>query len=202
MRPFLVKLAAALVAYGPWGVFLLSVIDSMGVPLPAAMDALLLGVAAASAKSSQWHAWLAALMATLGSLAGNIVLFQAARHGRRLLSKSETPPGKRRRFEDWFDRYGLLTVFIPGVTPVVPLPMKVFVISAGALRTSFVKFLAVVLLARVIRYFGLAYLGLQLGADAEGFLVRNGWTLAGAALAAAVALYLAIRLTDRRHQLS
>ncbi len=202
MRPFLVKLAAALVAYGPWGVFLLSVIDSVGVPLPAAMDALLLGVAAASAKTSQWHAWLAALMATLGSLAGNIVLFQAARRGRRLLSKSEPPPGKRRRFEEWFDRYGLMTVFIPGVTPVIPLPMKVFVISAGALHTPFVKFLAAVLLARVIRYFGLAYLGLQLGADAQGFLARNGWALAGAALAMALALYLAIRLTDRRHQLS
>ena len=68
------------------------------------------------------------------------------------------------------------------MTPIVPLPLKVFAISAGALRTSFVKFLGVIVAARVIRYFGLAYLGLQLGKDAEGFLRRNGWTLAGAAL--------------------
>jgi len=57
----------------------------------------------------------------------------------------------------------MLTVFIPAVTPVLPLPLKVFVVSAGALKTPFSKFLAVILLARVIRYFGEAYLGILLG---------------------------------------
>ena len=39
------KIAAALVAYGPPGVFLLALLDSVGVPLPSAMDILLLLVA-------------------------------------------------------------------------------------------------------------------------------------------------------------
>ena len=79
------------------------------------------------------------------------------------------------------------------MTPVVPLPLKVFVISAGALRTSFGRFLAVILVARVIRYFGLAYLGIQLGMDAKGFLIRNGWTLTGIALALTFVVYFLIR---------
>jgi len=31
----------------------------------------------------------------------------------------------------WFNRYGMLTVFIPAVTPVLPLPLKVFVVFGG-----------------------------------------------------------------------
>ena len=70
--------------------------------------------------------------------------------------------------------------------------------SAGALRTRFGKFLLVVLVARVVRYFGEAYLGLHLGEHAEVYLRRNAWPLLGAALAMAMGLYLVIRLTERR----
>jgi membrane protein YqaA with SNARE-associated domain len=192
MTTLLHRLYDLLVAFGPVGVFLLSIIDSMGVPLPAAMDALVLGVAAGSVNEPS-HAYLTAFVAVLGSAGGNIFLFHAARQGGRFFRQPEPQPGKRRRFREWFGRYGLVTVFVPAVTPIVPLPLKVFAISAGALRTSFVKFVGVILTARVIRYFGLAYLGLQLGADAEGFLRRNGWTFAGTAVLAAAAIYLAVR---------
>jgi membrane protein YqaA with SNARE-associated domain len=196
MRAFLHKFVHLLVAYGPWGVFILSVVDSMGVPIPAAMDALVIAVAAESSHAPG-HAYFTALMAVLGSVAGNIFLFHAARHGRRLLGKGEPPPGKRERFNKWFQRFGLLTVFIPAVTPFIPLPLKVFVISAGAMHTSFKRFLIIIIVARVIRYFGEAYLGLQLGRDAEGFLIRNGWTITGIALAIAFVLYFVIRRADR-----
>src|SRR5688572_13934498 len=112
MRAFFTKLAEALLAFGPWGVFALSIIDSMGVPLPAAIDGLLVGVAASSAKSPQTAYWTA-LLAVLGSTGGNAILFLMARQGNKLLSKGEPPPGKKQRFRQWFQRYGLLTVFLP-----------------------------------------------------------------------------------------
>jgi membrane protein YqaA with SNARE-associated domain len=198
MREILQKLTFALQAYGPWGVFLLSVIDSMGVPLPAAMDLLVLATAVAAAKGAPSQAWLAALMASLGSIAGNVFLFQTARHGRRMLSRGDAAPGKRRRFQEWFRQYGLVTVFVPAVTPIVPLPLKVFVISAGAFHTSFGKFMALIVVARLIRYFGLAWLGLQLGENAQAFITRYGWVLALIALGMAVAVYWLIRLNTRR----
>lgn len=201
MHPLLHKIAVALAAYGPVGVLVLSALDSLGIPLPAAIDVLILGVGATSAQAPQ-RAYLTAFLATIGSLAGNIALFLAARHGRRLFSKGEPQAGKSQKLQEWFYRYGLLTVFIPAVTPVIPLPLKVFVISAGVLRTPFGRFLGIVLLARVIRYFGLAYLGIQLGEDAQGFLQRNGWTLTGIALALTFVLYFLIRFNDRRRQLS
>jgi membrane protein YqaA with SNARE-associated domain len=190
------RIVAALIAFGPWGVFLLGFIDSLGIPLPATMDALLVLVAV---KAPQ-RAYFTALMAVLGSAGGSITLFWAVRHGRRLFLKGEPPLGKRRRFERWFDRYGMLTVFIPAVTPVLPLPLKVFVVLAGALKTPFSKFLAVILLARAIRYFGEAYLGIQLGADAQTFLARHVWTILGIALALAGAAYVLIRMSDRRRE--
>jgi membrane protein YqaA with SNARE-associated domain len=190
------KIAAALIAYGPWGVFLLGFIDSLGIPLPATMDAFLVLVAV----KAPHRAYFTALMAVLGTAGGSISLFLAARHGRRLFLKGDPPPGKRQRFERWFDRYGMLTVFIPAVTPVLPLPLKVFVVSAGALKTPFSKFLAVILLARVIRYFGEAYLGIQLGADAQTFLARHVWMIVGIALALAGAAYVLIRMSDRRRE--
>jgi membrane protein DedA with SNARE-associated domain len=139
-------------------------------------------------------------MAVLGTAGGSITLFLAVRHGRRLFLKSEPPPGRRQRFERWFDRYGMLTVFIPAVVPVLPLPLKVFVVSAGALKTPFSKFLAVILLARVIRYFGEAYLGILLGEDAQTFLARHIWLILGIALALAGAAYVVIGMIGRRRE--
>ena len=191
------KITAALVAFGPFGIFLLGVIDSVGIPLPAAMDFWLVYVAVKSPHS----AYFAALMAVLGSTLGNLGLFLAARYGvRRFLFKSELGPGKGRKFQQWFQRYGLLTVFVPAVVPVIPIPLKVFVVSAGALRTPLSRFLTVILVARVIRYFGEACLGIQLGDDAQGFLQRNAWTLVGTAIALTLVLYGLMRLSDRRRE--
>ena len=200
MSPILYKMAFALAAYGPWGIFVLAAIDSLGVPLPAAVDLLLAGTAAGNA-SAPLRAYAAAALATAGSLLGNMFLFQAACHGRRLFGKRGSTQGASTRFEAWFQRYGLLTVFVPAATPVAPLPLKVFVISAGALRTRFRRFLGVVLPARLIRYFGLVWLGVQLGEKAPNFLRRNIWPLFGVALVLAATLVVLMRWNYRRRQI-
>jgi membrane protein YqaA with SNARE-associated domain len=187
MRETLANLLTVLQTYGPWGIFGLAMLDSIGVPLPTATDFVLLTIGMTGAESA---AYFAAFMAFIGSLLGNILLFQMVRQGRRLLTKEEAAPG---RFQRWFRQYGLLTVFVPAIVPLLPLPLKIFVISAGALGTPFNRFVAVITTARVIRYFGLAYLALQLGADAEGFLRRNAWSMAGVAIGLAFVLYFVAR---------
>ncbi len=194
MRQFLHNLAVTLQALGPWGVFLLSIVDSVGIPLPAAIDGLVIGVGAASAKEPS-IAWFTAALAVAGSVGGNAFLFLAVRHGSRIWKNADADetPAKRGKFRAWFQQYGLLTIFIPAVTPVLPLPLKVFVISAAVMHSPFWKFLGVIVVARVIRYFGEAWLGLQLGEDAEGFLLRHAWSLAAAAAALAALLFLLAR---------
>ena len=73
MSSLLHKMAFALAAYGPWGIFVLAAVDSLGVPLPAAVDLLVAGTAASCA-TAPIRAYWAAAQATVGSLAGNIVL--------------------------------------------------------------------------------------------------------------------------------
>jgi membrane protein YqaA with SNARE-associated domain len=189
------ELTAILITFGPWGVFLLGTLDSAGIPLPGGMDILLVLVAAKAPD----RAWFAASLAVVGSLLGNVVLYWLCRTGGRRIGERNPPPGTRSyRFRQWYQRYGLITVFIPGVVPVIPLPLKVFVISAGVLRTSVRRFLTVILLARVVRFFGLAYLGIRMGTDgARTFLANNVWTIAGVALGMALCCYLLVRVSDR-----
>lgn len=189
----LAKITAALVAYGPWGVLAIGFVDSLGIPLPATMDALLIFLAVKAPE----RALFAALMAVIGSLAGNLALFLGIQHGSRLLIKTVPEPGKPQRFRDWFRRYGLVTVFVPAAIPVLPLPLKVFVVSAAYLHTPLRRFFWVILAARLLRYFGDAYLGVQLGAGAQPFLARNAWILAGVAVLATAALFLAIHWNTR-----
>ncbi len=117
----LAKLTAALVAFGPLGILVLAFIDSAGIPVASGMDALVILVAAKAPS----RALLAASMGVLGSLIGNVALFMAARTGARRFIKDVPQPGDKRRFRDWFNRYGLLTVFIPCMLPI-PFPVEGF----------------------------------------------------------------------------
>ena len=137
----LARITSALVAYGPWGIFLIGLIDSIGVPLPAAMDALIILIAV---KAPQ-RAYLAASMGVLGSIAGNVALFEMARFGVRRFVREARKDG---RLHEWFHRYGLVAVFIPATVPILPLPLKFFVVSAGVLRMPRAKFIMVIVVSR------------------------------------------------------
>src|SRR5262249_48268320 len=142
-------------------------------------------------------AWVA--LAVLGSSAGNMVLFFVARKGGERLMKYEAPESQRARFRKWFNRYGLVTVFIPALVPI-PMPMKFFVVCSGALGIGKSYFLFTVLLARVLRYVGESYLGVQMGEHSTRYLSGHARELAYVAVALFVGLYLLIRLSDRRRK--
>jgi membrane protein YqaA with SNARE-associated domain len=188
----LARLTALLVSYGPLGILLLAFIDSAGIPVASGMDALVILVAVKAPS----RAYFAASMGVLGSLIGNLVLFMAARTGARRFVRDVPHPGPR-RFHDWFERYGLLTVFIPAMMPI-PLPLKIFVISAAIARTPLRSFIAAIVLGRVIRYFGEAYLGVALGRDSLPFLRAHTWPLIAGAVALFAVLYAAAMLNERR----
>jgi len=79
------------------------------------------------------------------------------------------------------------------------LPLKIFIISAGALEESPVTFSLVLLAARVPRYLFLAWLGSRLGRDTLPYLRHHIWELVALACALFIALYLLVRLVhDRR----
>lgn len=188
----LARITEFLVALGPWGILLVSFIDSVGIPLTVGLDFLVILLAAKQPQLA--FAWVA--LAVFGSTAGNVVLFYVARKGGERLLKAEAPESRRARFRIWFSRYGLVTVFIPALVPI-PMPMKFFVVCSGALRTNPVYFLLTILLARILRYGGEAYLGVQVGEHSTRYISEHAKELAMFAAALFIALYLLIRLSDR-----
>jgi len=171
----------------------MAALDSAGIPLPAGVDALLIGIGIASPQA----AMLAALLATLGSAGGSLLLFYIARAGGQAYLKRETASPRAQRFSAWFRQYGLVTVFIPALLPI-PLPTKVFVISAGALGVAPLSFLLVVLAARIPRYFALAWLGAQLGEGALPWLRAHALHFAVFAALLFLGLFLLVKWKGRR----
>ena len=177
-------LTQTLVAWGPLGILVLSILDSSGVPVAAVFDALLIVIAVERPSVAWWCAGLA----VAGSTAGNIILFQISRRGGRQVLAKSTSEGRAMRFRAWFLRYGLLTVFIPALVPI-PMPMKLFVVTAGVFGTPLLEFLGVVVLARSVRYFGEVWLGVTLRHESTSYLRTHAWRLTGYAVVLFLVLY-------------
>jgi membrane protein YqaA with SNARE-associated domain len=181
------------VSWGPGGVFLLAILDSTGVPMVGGVDALIVLIAA----MSRSQAYLGAVAAIMGSLVGSLALFLVARKGGEEYHRRHTSSVKGAKLRDWFHEYGLLTVFVPAFIPVIPLPLKIFIISAGALEVSPLTFSVVLMAARIPRYLFLAWLGARLGQDTLPFLRSHIWELVIMALAVFIALYLIVRVLHK-----
>lgn len=181
-------------SWGPGGVFLLALADSTGIPMVGGVDAVIVLIAVVSRP----QAYLAAACAIAGSLAGSLTLFLIARKGGEEYHRHHTSSPLGNRLRAWFHEFGLLTVFVPAVVPIIPLPLKIFIISAGALEESPVTFSLVLLAARIPRYLFLAWLGSRLGADTLPYLRRHIWELILLAVALFVVLYIGVRIMHDR----
>jgi uncharacterized membrane protein YdjX (TVP38/TMEM64 family) len=180
----------ALIAWGPLGVFLLSVIDSSSIPVPGGVDALVLLFGYSSAAA-----------AVAGSLIGGFVLFMVARRGGEAYFERHAQSPRGARMKRWFLKYGLLTVFIPALIPLPILPYKIFAIAAGAFQVSPLRYMAVLTVARIVRYFSLAWLGTRLGNDRNAklsYLGHHVWYLVAFAAGLFLVLYLSVKFVERR----
>jgi membrane protein DedA with SNARE-associated domain len=185
-------LTDVLIAWGPVGILLLSILDSSGVPVAGVFDALLILIAV----ERPGAAWLCAGLAVAGSTIGNTLLFWTARRGGRRFMEKAAPEGRAAKFRQWFDQYGMATVFVPALVPI-PMPLKLSVISAGVLGTAPMEFVGVILVARVLRYFGEVWLGVTLGKESPAFLRTHVWNFAAGAVLLFVFLYLLVQFRQR-----
>jgi membrane protein DedA with SNARE-associated domain len=186
---------AKLVALGPLGVFLLALLDSTGVPLPGGVDTLLVVVA----NQAPATGYLCAGLATIGSLIGSLILFSIARRGgQKYLDKVAGGP-RGMKFRGWFSRYGLVTVFVPCIS-VIPMPMKAFVACAGVLGIKPSHFAITILLARIPRYFFLAWLGQQMGENAFDWIKQHTVHFALGLGGLALLLYVMARVANQNQQ--
>lgn len=164
---WLVKYAATL---GPWGTFFVALSDSAFIPMPQGVDALLIAQAIAAPDVT----YFAAGLAVLGSVMGSLILYSLARRGGRMMLEKRISKKGVDRMHRQIEKWDALVLLFPTMIPL-PLPMKLFVIAAGVFQMSIVRFCAVLLFARIVRYFGIAYLALQYGDETMTILTDNAW---------------------------
>jgi membrane protein DedA with SNARE-associated domain len=190
MKEFL----SSLIAWGSPGLFLAALLDGAGLPIPSGVDVLVMYLASQSPEQTFWLA----IVAVLGSVIGNFILFLIARRGGQAFLEKRSSSKRSRRFRHWFDTYGLSTVFVSALVPLPVMPMKIFVLSAGALGSQPLRFLAVFLSARIPRYVGLAMLGRAMGNHAMAYLKSHVWYLVGFAVVLFLVLAVIVRYIDAR----
>lgn len=185
------RVTDALIAFGPLGLFLFAIVDGAGVPTPGGLDAALVVLCANNPAAAYFYA----AITIVGSLIGCMILFYIARRGGEAYLAKYTSRGRGARFKIWFQHYGLLTIFIPALVPI-PMPLKVFVICAGALGVRPSSYLRVLIAARIPRYFALAYLGAQLGTQSWRWITSHWPHLLGFSIALFVLLYAMVKYVD------
>jgi membrane protein YqaA with SNARE-associated domain len=180
-----------LLAYGPFGLFGIALLDSALIPLPGGPDVVMILL------TLQRPAWMPiyAAAATLGSVAGCVILYYISRKaGRRALERFSEK--KQEKVKGLIDRYGALSVLVASVLPP-PFPFKLFVITSGVFRVNILLFSLAVAFGRAVRFLLEGFLAVQYGDRAE-ILFKQYFPWIGLGLALLIILGFAARLILRR----
>ena len=174
----------ALSVGGP-GLFVIAFLDSSFVSLPQINDLLVILMVIQHKERMLYYV----SMATLGSVAGCLVMYYIGRKGGEALLRRRFKAGNVERALGAFKRYGLLAVLVPALLPP-PAPFKIFVLLAGVARVPAPHFIGAVALGRGLRYFGEGLLAVMYGDQAMRYIREN--TRDAALIAAGVALALGV----------
>ena len=152
---------------GAPGLFLISFLDSSVLTFPIINDLLLIHL------SMEYRARmpLYAFMATLGSVLGCVVLYFIARKGGEAIFHKKA--GKHgHAIRHWVEQNGFAGMLIAALLPP-PTPFKFFVLAAGVFEVPLFSYTAAIMIARLVRYFGIGYLAIRYGADAMPYLMHH-----------------------------
>ena len=185
------KFTMFLTTFGAFGLFAIAFLDSVMVPLPGGVDAVMLLL---SASRPAWMLVYAAA-ATSGSTLGCLVLYYISRRaGHRALARFSE--AKQKRVKDLIDRYDVLSVLVASLLPP-PFPFKLFVVSAGVFRLQVVRFAIAIAAGRAFRFLLEGYLAARFGDRAKELLAQY-YPAIGIALAVLIVLSFVAKNALRR----
>ena len=160
--------AFALGIGGP-GLFVVAFLDSSFLSLPEINDLLVVMLVIEHKTRMPYYA----LMATLGSVAGCLVLYSVGRTGGEALVRRRFGGPRMARALALSKRYGVFAIAVPAILPP-PAPFKIFVLLAGVAAVPLWQFATTIALARGFRYFAIGVLSVRYGDDAIAFIEANG----------------------------
>lgn len=175
--------------HAEWYLGAMSFAESSFFPIP--VDVMLAPMCLA--KPDRWwrYASNATILSVLGGLAGYAIGFLTFEAIEPWLRDSHYWQAYETA-RDWFDKYGIWTVFVAGFSPI---PYKVFTIAAGVAALTLPGFFIASLVGRGARFFLVAGVVRIAGVKFEQSIVRHieriGWALV--VLSVVVIGYLMVR---------
>lgn len=154
---------------GGVGLLIIAALDSSFLSFPQVNDVLIIVLSAKFPDRMPYYAG----MTTAGSLLGCYLLFAVARRGGEVFLRKRLKDAHVDRALRIYQRFGLFAVVVPALLPP-PVPLKVFVLLAGAANVATWRFLVAAGVGRGIRYFGQGYLAVVYGEHAVDFMTANG----------------------------
>jgi membrane protein YqaA with SNARE-associated domain len=188
MGRFAGRIRALAVAFGAPGLFLVAFLDSSVLSLPEIADLLVVYMVA----RQKTRLVLYVACATLGSIAGCLVMYVLGRKGGDALVRKRFGGSNVERAMAAVQRHGVMALLIPSLLPP-PAPFKIFVLLAGVAGISATRFTLAVAIGRGARYLALGVLAVRYGDRAMAYVRDNGAIVGLAAvglLAAGFAGYL------------
>lgn len=148
------------------GIFAAMVAENVFPPIPSEV---VLPLAGFEVDAGKLEFLLVVLAATLGSLAGALILYAIGLYGGRPLTLRwgrvlRVSAEDLDRAERWFDRWGDWVVL---VARVIPIARSVVSIPAGMMRMSLPRFIVLTTIGSLVWNLILVYAGKQLGANWE-----------------------------------
>jgi len=184
-------LQAAVAFTGGLGLALIAFLDSSFLTFPVINDLLVIQLSVSHPARMPYYA----LMATLGSVAGCVVVYFLAYKGGEAMFHKHAGP-RAQRIHSWISRNGFVSILVTALLPP-PTPFKVFVIPAGALEMPLGKFVLGLLVARLVRFFGEGFLAIKYGPQATSYVLGHKLYVSGIMLLVVVVLAGLSRLLFR-----
>ncbi len=182
--------------FGYFGIFILMVLESAGIPIPSEAVVTFSGFLATR---GVFDFWLVVLVSTLANLVGSMIFYYIGyfwgepfvkRYGKYLYLGTHHLELARK----WFNKYGGITVFVGRITPAVRTYIS---FPAGVGRMNIYSFTVLTIIGSVIWNFILAYFGVWLG---ENWEIITGY-IDTIAVIAVIALLIIVLIYFRRSKL-
>jgi membrane protein YqaA with SNARE-associated domain len=160
-------LQALVASFGAPAIFVAAFLDASVLSLPVINDILVIRLSAQNPARMPLYA----AMATLGSVAGCLLLYFLAKKGGEVMFRKRVGP-RAARIRAWVERNAFLSIAVPSVLPP-PMPFKAFVLAAGVFQMPMKIFVIALIVGRGLRYFGEGILAVRYGPDAIRYLMEH-----------------------------
>jgi len=149
---------ALLKPLGAWGVLAIAALDGAFIGLP--IDAVIAGYVYQNPARFVWYA----LMASLGSALGSIVIYAIGYEGGEELLRKRIPAQRFETIHSAFDKHPFWSLMFPAMLPP-PTPFKLFALAAAVSEMGFWRFLLAIFSGRLVRFLVLSLLVLKFGPE-------------------------------------